>query len=90
MSIATDAKRLGIDKVVEALDGSADPHLLTGDQYRQTLRDGRRVVSASGEEIEDVTTHPATTAVNSIARVLDLQFDPATRDTLTYVDEDGA
>ncbi|MDX6553516.1 MAG: 4-hydroxyphenylacetate 3-monooxygenase [Gaiellales bacterium] len=90
MSIATDAKRLGIDKVVEALEGSADPHLLTGDQYRQTLRDGRRVVSASGEEIEDVTTHPATTAVNSIARVLDLQFDPATRDTLTYVDEDGA
>ncbi|MDX6535031.1 MAG: 4-hydroxyphenylacetate 3-monooxygenase [Gaiellales bacterium] len=90
MSIATDAKRLGIDKVVEALDGSADPHLLTGDQYRQTLRDGRRVVSASGEEIEDVTTHPATTAVNSIARVLDLQFDPATRDTLTYVDEAGA
>ena len=46
MSIATDAKRLGIDKVVEALDGSADPHLLTGEQYKHSLRDGRRVISS--------------------------------------------
>ena len=90
MSIAGDAKRLGIEKVVEALDGSADPHLLTGDRYKQSLRDGRRVISGSGEDIQDVTNHPATSAVETIAHALDKQFDPATQDVLTYVDEDGA
>ncbi len=89
MTSLPNTGRLGIDRVVAALDGSADPHLLTGDQYRQSLRDGRRVISSSGEEIEDVTNHPATSAVHTIAHVLDMQFDPATRDVLTYVDEDG-
>ncbi len=90
MSIAIDAKRLGIHKVVEALEGSDDPHLLNGEQYKRSLQDGRRIVAADGQDIGDVTNHPATAAVNTIARVLDKQFDPETRDVLTYVDEDGA
>src|SRR3954447_9622168 len=89
MSIAIDSKRLGVHKVVEALHGSDEPHLLTGEQYRESLRDGRRVVGADGQDIDDVTTHPATSVVNTIGRVLDMQFDAETRDVLTYIDADG-
>jgi 4-hydroxyphenylacetate 3-monooxygenase len=90
MSIAIDPDRLGVKKVADALEGSEEPHLLTGDQYRASLRDGRRVVSANAEEIEDVTDHPATSVVNTIAHLLDMQHDSATQDVLTYVGDDGA
>jgi 4-hydroxyphenylacetate 3-monooxygenase len=90
MSTAIDAGRLGVQKVVEALDGSPEPHLLTGDQYRASLRDGRRIISANAEEIEDVTDHPATSAVNTLADIFDMQHDPAKRDVLTYLGDDGA
>jgi 4-hydroxyphenylacetate 3-monooxygenase len=84
-----DYERLRIDKVVNALREGEEPHLLSGEQYKESLRDGRRVVAATGEDIEDLTTHPDTRAVHTIGRVLDLQFDAKTRDALTYVDEDG-
>src|SRR5882757_8654954 len=90
MSIAIDPNRLGVEKVVEALEGSSEPHLLTGDQYLASVRDGRRVISAGAEEIEDITNHPATRVVKSIAGILDMQHDPATKDVLTYVGDDGA
>lgn len=81
--------RTGIERVVELLDGSEEPHLLTGDQYRESLRDGRRVVSSDAEVIDDVPTHPhLSRTVDTLARVMDLQFDPATQDTVTYVDEE--
>jgi 4-hydroxyphenylacetate 3-monooxygenase len=85
-----DYERLRIDKVVDALREGEEPHLLNGDQYRQSLEDGRRVVASSGEDIESISTHPDTRAVHTIAHVLDLQFDPKTREALTYVDDDGA
>jgi 4-hydroxyphenylacetate 3-monooxygenase len=85
-----DHERLRIDKVVEALRGGDEPHLLNADQYKNSLRDGRRVVDSTGQEIEDVTAHPDLRAVNTIGRVLDLQFDPKRRDAVTYTDDSGA
>jgi 4-hydroxyphenylacetate 3-monooxygenase len=84
--VAVDPGRLGISKVVEVLSTGDEPHLLTGEQYKQSLRDGRRIVDSQGQEIEDVTAHPDLRAVNVLGRVLDQQFDSATRDSVTYED----
>lgn len=84
-----DNSRLGIEKVIDALAGGDEPHLMTGEQYKASLRDGRRVIDSSGNEIDDVTTHPDLRAVNTLARVMDLQFDPVAQDDLTYIAEDG-
>ncbi len=89
MTQAAKAKRLGIHKIVEVLAKGPEPHLLGGAQYKESLRDGRRVVDSRGEVIEDVTTHPDLRAVNTLARVMDLQLDPRSRDLLTYVGDDG-
>jgi 4-hydroxyphenylacetate 3-monooxygenase len=63
--------------------------LLTGDEFKQSLRDGR-VVWYAGERIEDVTTHPATAGgIDRIAELFDLQHDPEHRDVMTYEREDG-
>jgi 4-hydroxyphenylacetate 3-monooxygenase len=68
--------------------GSQD-FLLTGDQFRASLRDRRHIISATGETIEDVTTHPALSrGIDTLAGMFDAQFDPATRDITTYVDEE--
>jgi 4-hydroxyphenylacetate 3-monooxygenase len=64
--------------------------LKTGDQYRESLRDGREVWY-KGERIEDVTTHPATAGgIDLLAAGYDAQHDPETRDLLTFEREDGA
>ncbi|MEO7146538.1 MAG: 4-hydroxyphenylacetate 3-hydroxylase N-terminal domain-containing protein [Terrimesophilobacter sp.] len=79
-----------VDKVVDALAKSDEPHLMTGSQYLESLNDGRRVIDANGEEVDNVATHPATSAAaKTFASVMDLQFDPATRDIVTYTDSDG-
>jgi 4-hydroxyphenylacetate 3-monooxygenase len=77
-----------VDKVVEALSGGTEPHLMNGAQYLKSLNDGRRVVAGDGAEIENVATHPVTKAgAETFARVMDLQFDPRYRDIVTYQDE---
>ena len=54
----------------------------TGDEYRTSLRDGRRVWVMNEGGVEDVTTHPATAAmVDEYAAWYDRHFDPAWRDT---------
>lgn len=63
--------------------------LRTGQEYRESLRDGREVWYG-GKRVEDVTTHPAMRAgIDFQARMYDAQHDPATRDVLTYVRPDG-
>ncbi|MFD0986436.1 4-hydroxyphenylacetate 3-hydroxylase N-terminal domain-containing protein [Methyloligella solikamskensis] len=63
------------------------PFLRTGEEYRQGLRDNRRVIY-QGEEIRDVTTHPLfKRSVDRWAGIFDAQFDPATVDVTTYFDE---
>lgn len=78
---------------VEAGDGTvvqaADPYVLTGEQYKESLRDGRHVVAA-GEDVEDITVHPAfRRAVENLAGFFDAQYDPKTRDILTFVDPES-
>jgi 4-hydroxyphenylacetate 3-monooxygenase len=63
--------------------------LLTGDEYLDSLRDGRRVW-IDGELVTDVTTHPAfRNAARSIARLYDSLHDPQTSDLLTAEDRHG-
>ena len=55
----------------------------TGAEYREALRDGRRVWIMGGGWIDDVTTHPATRAmVEEYVAWYDRHFDPAWRDAL--------
>lgn len=63
--------------------------LMTGDEYVESLRDGRNVY-IYGEKVEDVTTHRAfRNAVLSIRRLYDAFHDPTTSDVLTDVDQFG-
>ena len=61
----------------------------TGSQYRDSIRDGRRVWM-NGERVNDVTTHPMFKPLVDIrARMYDLQHEAALRDALTYDEGDG-
>lgn len=65
---------------------AGDPCLRTGEQYRESLRDGRCVI-LGGRDVADVTAEPSLRrGIDTIARYFDAQFDPATRDILTTVD----
>jgi aromatic ring hydroxylase len=55
----------------------------TGADYREALRDGRRVWVLGEGLVDDVTTHPATSAmVEEYVAWYDLHFDPAWEDVL--------
>jgi len=59
----------------------------TGDEYRDSIRDGR-MVWIGGDRVEDVTTHPMfKPAVDARARIYDLAHEARTQATMTYVDE---
>jgi 4-hydroxyphenylacetate 3-monooxygenase len=78
----------GIERPAQLLASHSEAHLLTGELYKESLRDGRRVIDSDAQEVDDVTTHPhLRRTVDTLARVMDLQFDPAMRDVVTYVDE---
>ncbi|MBM3529700.1 MAG: hypothetical protein FJX62_16555 [Alphaproteobacteria bacterium] len=62
--------------------------LLTGDEFLESLRDGRKVY-VGGERVDDVTAHPAfRNAARSFASIYDKKRAPENRDVMT-VDEDG-
>jgi 4-hydroxyphenylacetate 3-monooxygenase len=55
----------------------------TGEEYLESLRDGREIW-LHGERIDDVTTHPAfRNSARSVARLYDALHDPEHRDVLT-------
>ena len=55
--------------------------LRTGAEYREALRDGRKVWVLGEGAVDDVTTHPATRAmVDEYVAWYDRHFDPAWRD----------
>ena len=57
--------------------------LRTGAEYREALRDGRKVWVIGEGAVEDVTTHPATRAmVDEYVAWYERHFDPAWQDTL--------
>ncbi|MGH8355787.1 MAG: 4-hydroxyphenylacetate 3-hydroxylase family protein [Pseudomonas sp.] len=61
----------------------------TGEQYRESIRDGREVY-INGERVKDVTAHPAFKPLVDVrARIYDMQHDAATRERMTYRDEQG-
>jgi 4-hydroxyphenylacetate 3-monooxygenase len=58
----------------------------TGDQYRESIRDGREVW-INGERVKDVTRHPSFKPIVDIrARIYDMQHDQSTQATMTYVE----
>ncbi|MFC9834136.1 4-hydroxyphenylacetate 3-hydroxylase family protein [Rhodococcus sp. NPDC127530] len=58
----------------------------TGDQYRESIRDGREVW-VDGERVKDVADHPMFKPIVDVrARIYDLAHDEATQDAMTYVD----
>jgi aromatic ring hydroxylase len=53
----------------------------TGADYREAIRDGRRVFVMGEGRVDDVTTHPATAAmIDEYVRWYDRHFDPAWTD----------
>src|SRR5579862_6592534 len=64
--------------------------LRTGQDYIESLRDGREVW-IDGEQVRDVPAHPAFAPVVSVrARIYDPAHETGRRDLLTYVDEQSA
>ncbi len=60
----------------------------TGDEYRESIRDGRSVW-IDGERVQDVPTHPAfRPIVDARARIYDLAHEPATAEVMSYADAD--
>jgi 4-hydroxyphenylacetate 3-monooxygenase len=67
----------------------ADGRPMNGDEYRESLRDGREIW-IYGEKVDDVTTHPAfRNGVRSVARLYDALHDPAQKDVLTVPTDTG-
>ena len=57
----------------------------SGADYLNGLKNDGRRVFIDGEEVSDVTTHPAfQEAANSIAHLFDIAYDPANREFMTY------
>lgn len=62
----------------------------TGEEYLDSLRDGREVW-INGGRVTDVTEHPAfRNTARSIAQLYDMTHDERFRDVLTYETENGA
>ncbi len=62
--------------------------LMTGKDYLDSIRDGRRVYIGS-ERVDDVTTHPAfRNAAQSLAMIYDRKREVENRDVMTF-EEDG-
>ena len=63
---------------------------MTGDQYIESIRDGR-VVYLYGDRVKDVTTHPAfRNSVRMTARLYDALHDPKTHHVLTCPTDTGS
>jgi 4-hydroxyphenylacetate 3-monooxygenase len=61
--------------------------LRTGEQYRESIRDGRQVW-INGERVKDVTTHPAFKPIVDVrARLYDMAHEAPHRQVMSYVDE---
>src|SRR4051794_41462610 len=69
--------------------GQAVTRPMNGDEYIESLRDGRQIY-IHGQRVEDVTTHPAfRNSVRSIARLYNALHDPATKAELTTETDTG-
>ncbi len=58
----------------------------TGEQYIDSIRDGRQVY-INGEKVDDVPTHPMLKPLVDVrARIYDLQHDPISHPVMTYAE----
>jgi aromatic ring hydroxylase len=81
----TAAKTMSMPETT--ISTSARP--LTGDEYIESIRDGREVY-LYGDRIKDVTTHPAfRNSVRMTARLYDALHNPKTRGVLTCPTDTG-
>jgi 4-hydroxyphenylacetate 3-monooxygenase len=72
-----------------ARDQSTHVRPMNGDEYLESLRDGREIW-IYGERVEDVTTHPAfRNGARSIARLYNALHDPQHKDVLTMETDTG-
>lgn len=56
----------------------------TGEEYRESIKDGREVYIA-GEKVEDVTTHPAFKPIVDVrAKIYNMQHHASTKEVMTY------
>src|SRR2546429_4928924 len=63
---------------------------MTGEEYLDSLRDGREIW-LYGERVTDVTTHPAfRNTARMIARLYDALHDPRYKDVLTTETDTGS
>ena len=63
--------------------------LLTGDQYRDSIRDGREVW-VDGKKVDDVPSHPVFKPIVDIrARIYDMAHESKFSQQLTYTDENS-
>lgn len=59
----------------------------TGDEYRESLNDGRQIW-IGGERVDDPCNHPQFKPVIDVrARIYDMQHDSATQDAMTYEEQ---
>src|SRR5258708_17505303 len=76
------------DSTEAVLKGKNRP--FTGAEFLQSLRDGREVY-IYGEQVEDVTTHPAfRNAAASVAQLYDALHDAKSKDVLTAKTDTGS
>lgn len=69
--------------------GRTSSRPMTGDEYIESLRDGREIY-LYGERVKDVTTHPGfRNSVRMTARLYDALHDPKTSDVLTCPTDTG-
>ena len=60
--------------------------LRTGEQYRDSIRDGRQVW-INGERVKDVTTHPSFKPIVDLrARLYDMAHESKHREAMSYID----
>ncbi len=61
----------------------------TGEEYRDSIRDGR-MVWIDGERVKDVTRHPSFKPIVDVrARIYDLAHEDATREVMSYVEPES-
>ena len=60
----------------------------TGEQYRDSIRDGREVW-IDGQRVEDVPSHPAFKPIVDVrARIYDMAHEAECREVMSYLDEE--
>ncbi len=68
-----------------ALSTTSAQGAMTGARFIESLKDSRQVW-LDGDEVQDVTTHPAFSGmVHELARIYDLQHNDEYRDQMTFI-----